>query len=196
MSTNSYDEALTLLLPPGPAWSRTEGSPGNAVLAAGAKQLERIDSQANLLVRETDPRTAIATFNDWLREYGLPDECLSGLDLNEEQLRQILMIKVRRMGLTKEFYKLIGAVFNVNIDVGQSEVFRVNSRVDQRVYGLDWSHAFVIIVDVHTDSIRYFFRANSRVNERLSFWGIDFFECLIRENIPAHAEVIFRYGDE
>lgn len=51
MSDRNYDEALTNLLPPGPAWTRVTGSPGSAVLSVGAAELSRIDAIAMGLVK-------------------------------------------------------------------------------------------------------------------------------------------------
>ena len=67
MLKRNFDELLTKLLPPGPAWHRKEGSPGNAVLKAGADQLQQVDAYADSLIEEADPRTAKQTFEDWLR---------------------------------------------------------------------------------------------------------------------------------
>ena len=100
MSDRNYDEALTDLLPPGPAWTRVTGSPGSAVLSVGATELARIDAIAMGLVKEADPRTCTDTLQDWLRVYGLPNECLKGLDLTDEQYRQVLLLLVRRRSFT------------------------------------------------------------------------------------------------
>ena len=165
------------------------------MLTSGANQLQLIDSQASQLVDEADPRTAVVSFEDWLRVYGIPDACMEGLDISDAQLRQALMLKVRRMGLTPEFYQLLGGIFGIDIQTGATDPFRVNFRVDRRIYGTEFAHAFVIIVNVNVDTLKTYFLTTSRVDNRLSAWGIEFFECLIRENVPAHAEVIFRYQE-
>ena len=62
------------------------GSPGSAVLTSGASQLQRIDALAMKLIEEADPRTCAETFEDWLRVYGIPDECMIGIEgLTDEQ---------------------------------------------------------------------------------------------------------------
>ena len=61
MSDRDYDQALTNLLPPGPAWTRQQGSPGSAVLTSGANVLSRIDAIAMRLIDEADPRTCTET---------------------------------------------------------------------------------------------------------------------------------------
>ena len=80
MLKRDFNDLLTKLLPPGPAWHRKEGSPGNAVLKSGANQLQQVDTYADSLVDEADPRTASQTFSDWLRVYGIPDDCLKYLE--------------------------------------------------------------------------------------------------------------------
>lgn len=196
MSDRDYDLALTLLLPPGPAWNRATGSPGSAVLTSGATQLQRIDALAMKLIEEADPRTCAETFEDWLRVYGIPDECMIGIeDLTDEQKRQALLLLVRRSGLTHDFYAQLGAVFDIDIDTGVYDPFRVTSRVDSPIYGTDWAHAYVIVVRTSLSSSKNLFRTTSRADERLASWGISFLECLVRKNAPAHAEVVFEYEE-
>lgn len=194
MLKRNFDELLTKLLPPGPAWHRREGSPGNAVLKSGADQLQKVDSYADSLIDEADPRTAQQTFDDWLRVYGLPDDCLKYLEnLTDEQLRRALLVKVKRSGLTAAFFKELGLVFDIDIDTNYCDPFRVNSRVDARLYGPEWSHAFVLVITADVNSQKDFFRVNYRANNRLATWGVEFLECLIKANAPAHAQVIFSY---
>lgn len=194
MLKRNFDELLTKLLPPGPAWHRSEGSPGNAVLKSGADQLQKVDSYADSLIDEADPRTAQQTFDDWLRVYGLPDDCLRYLEnLTDEQLRRALLVKVKRSGLTAAFFKELGLVFDIDIDTNYCDPFRVNSRADARLYGPDWSHAFVLVITADVNSQKDFFRVNYRANNRLATWGVEFLECLIKANAPAHAQVIFSY---
>lgn len=194
MLKRNFDELLTKLLPPGPAWHRKEGSPGNAVLKSGADQLQKVDSYADSLIDEADPRTAQQTFDDWLRVYGLPDDCLKYLEnLTDEQLRRALLVKVKRSGLTAAFFKELGLVFDIDIDTNYYDPFRVNSRADARLYGPEWSHAFVLVITAEVNSQKDFFRVNYRANNRLATWGVEFLECLIKANAPAHAQVIFSY---
>lgn len=196
MSDRDYDQALTLLLPPGPAWHRMTGSPGSAVLTSGATRLQRIDALAMKLVEESDPRTCAETFEDWLRVYGIPDECMIGIeDLTDEQKRQALLLLVRHSGLTHDFYAQLGAVFDIDIDTGVCDPFRVTSRVDSPIYGTDWAHTYVIVVRTSLSSSKNLFRTTSRADERLASWGISFLECLVRKNAPAHAEVVFEYEE-
>lgn len=194
MLKRNFDELLTKLLPPGPAWHRKEGSPGNAVLKSGSDQLQKVDSYADSLIDEADPRTAQQTFDDWLRVYGLPDDCLKYLEnLTDEQLRRALLVKVKRSGLTAAFFKELGLVFDIDIDTNYCDPFRVNSRADARLYGPEWSHAFVLVITADVNSQKDFFRVNYRANNRLATWGVEFLECLIKANAPAHAQVIFSY---
>ena len=196
MSDRDYDLALTHLLPPGPAWNRATGSPGSAVLTSGASQLQRIDALAMKLIEEADPRTCAETFEDWLRVYGIPDECMIGIEgLTDDQKRQALLLLVRRSGLTHAFYDELGAIFDIDVDTGAYDPFRVTSRVDSPIWGTDWAHAYVIVVRTSLTSSKNLFRTTSRADERLASWGISFLECLVRKNAPAHAEVIFEYEE-
>ena len=194
MTDRDYSQALTALLPPGPAWDRAEGTQGNAVLDAGAARLSQLDALITQLVEEADTRTARWTFDDWLREYGLPDDCLKYLDdLSQAQLRKALLLKVIRSGMTKGFYARLGAIFDISISTGSTRAYRADARADARLYDEKWGHAFVIIVTADVQTKKDYFRADSRADSRLASWGLSFLECLVRQNAPAHAEVLFRY---
>ncbi|HIT95574.1 MAG TPA: DUF2313 domain-containing protein [Candidatus Aphodousia faecavium] len=194
MLKRDFDDLLTKLLPPGPAWHRLKGSPGDSVLTAGASQLQRVDTYTDALVDEADPRTASQTFSDWLRVYGIPDDCLRYLEnVTEQQYRQYLLVKVRRSGLTADFFKELGAIFGIDVDIGYCRPFRVTSRVDKRLYDPEWGNAFLFVVTADLANQKDLFRVTYHANSRLATWGIEFFECLIKSNAPAHAQVIFRY---
>lgn len=194
MSDRDFNEALTLLLPPGPAWNRSRGSVEDAMIRAVAKRLQNLDALSNALFLEFDPRSASFLFQDWLRCYGLPDECLKAAEnLTESQLRKVLYVLVFRSALTHDFYKQLGLALDVDINAGSVDQFSVDSCVDDALYDDQWSHAFVIVVSTDMQNTRAYFDMNSSVDEPLSTWGVDFLRCLIRKNIPAHAEVVFQY---
>ena len=116
-------------------------------------------------------------------------------DLTDDQKRQTLLLLVRRSGLTHDFYDELGAIFDIDVDTGAYDPFRVTSRVDSPIWGTDWAHAYVIVVRTSLTSSKNLFRTTSRADERLASWGISFLECLVRKNAPAHAEVIFEYEE-
>lgn len=189
-----YHELITKLLPPGPAWHRLEGSVLDGILRSGENALQQVDAIAESLLDEADPRTAQQTFDDWLRTYGLPDDCLKYIEgLTEQQLRRALLVKVKRSGLTLDFFCSLGAIFDIDIHAGYCTPFRVDQRVDNPLYGTDWGHAFVLLITADVQTQKDLFRVNYRADQRLATWGIDFLECLIKANAPAHAQVIFRY---
>ena len=77
VTANEYVGMLKELLPPGPVWPRGDSTSLYAMMfEVWAIELARIDSRANALITEADPRFAIETFPQWLEEWGLPDECL------------------------------------------------------------------------------------------------------------------------
>lgn len=74
---DEYAELIKNLLPPGPAWPRDDTASSRAVMIdAIAEICAGVDSQASLLVEESDPNTCAQSFADWETEWGLPDKCV------------------------------------------------------------------------------------------------------------------------
>ena len=70
VTAHEYVGMLKELLPPGPAWPRGDSTSLYAMMfEVWGTELARIDSRANALIKEADPRFAIETFPDWLAEW-------------------------------------------------------------------------------------------------------------------------------
>ena len=196
MSRDVYRRAFCALLPRGDIWRHFHDaeSTGGRLVDALSAEWARFDARLDRLIDESDPRTCQETFRDWLRVYGLPDECLLSIEgLTEDQLRQALLLKIDRQGLTEAFYKRFGKIFGVEITVAAPDPFRATSRADHRAYDEKWNHTFVFWVNVSSHGFVEEFKGTSRSNRRVREWGIHFIECFIRSHAPAHVAVLFRY---
>ena len=196
-SSSEYFQALKLLLPPGPAWKLDENCYFVKLLELAAREFARIDADIEALIREGDPRTASVTLTDWFDEWGVPDECLKSYsDASLEDYRNVLVTKYATQGYTfSELVKLIGKTLGYSeVSIDNFKIFRVTSRVNERVYSPRWSNWFMTIT-VNKINERKFL-TTSRVSARLAQWGDVLFECMIKNLAPCHTDVIFQYGEE
>jgi uncharacterized protein YmfQ (DUF2313 family) len=87
-----YLKVLQELLPPGLAWPRLSSSSLTNLLRAFAAGFKRVDDEIENILSETDPRTAILTFDRWEHVYGLPDGCI-GYGAGQAERRASLLAK-------------------------------------------------------------------------------------------------------
>lgn len=196
-SASEYLQALKLLLPPGPAWQLDESCYFVKLLELAAREFARIDADITNLIRESDPRTASVTLFNWFDEWGVPEECLKAYsDASLEDYRNVLVTKYATQGYTfSELVSLIGNALGYSeVSIDNFNVFRVTSRVNERVYSPKWSNWFMTIT-VNKINERKFL-TTSRVYARLAQWGDVLFECMIKNLAPCHTDVIFQYGEE
>ena len=189
-----YLAALRRLLPPGPAWDDYEAEPFATTLWLAAREFARLDADIARLIEEADPRTAGVTLSQWLYEWGVPDACLASLpDATLAQWRQVLVTKIRSLGITfTELLQILADISGVeSAHTGSVDPFTVESTVNARVYGHNWDSAVLIISAVGGD--RQYFRTDWAADERLSRWGNDLWECLVREFAPCHLVIVFVY---
>lgn len=194
-NADEYYGALKQLLPKGPAWDALDDSTFfKKMLMLAALEFARIDADFQKLINESDPTTASVTLTDWFYQWGIPDECLKGQESDIEELRRELIIKIRTLGYTfAEMVPYIGNLCGYEASLDTADLFTVGSTVDQRIYDSSWaSWYWSVTANVLNQE---FFKTTGRVNERLSTWGDDIFECLIKHYAPAHTGVIFKYGE-
>lgn len=194
-TAEQYQEALRKLLPHGPAWDDLDGSCFfMKMLTLASLEFARIDADIVRLIDESDPTTASVTLGDWFHQWGIPDECTKNTDATLEQLREVLLLKIRALGLTfAELVPIIGKICGyAETKLDTADTFTVASTVDCALYSDDWADWFWTVTV--SDLNRKYFTVDGRVNEFLATWGNELFECLIKHYTPAHTGVIFKYG--
>ncbi len=195
-TADQYLEGMVGLLPKGPAWELDDSSLFYRVMQICADEFSRIDADIAQLIEESDPRTANKTLQDWFDEWGIPDDCLKLMDNpTTEDYRKVLILKIQTLGLSyEELVAVIADMLGYNASIGNRDTFRVNFRVNQRVYDNTWRYTALIISEDET-TVNYF-RATDRVSMALAEWGDELWECLITALTPAHMNAIFQYGTE
>lgn len=195
-NADEYYEALKKLLPKGPAWDELDADGFfMKMLDLAALEFARVDADMQKLIAESDPQTASATLTDWFHQWGIPDECLKGQENSLEALRTELLIKIRTLGFTfQELVPYIGGLCGYD-DAGieTADIFTVASTVDKGLYSPAWADWYWSVT-ARNDNQQYF-KTTGRVDEALSTWGNDLFECLVKHYAPAHTGVIFKYGE-
>lgn len=196
VTAQEYVGMLKELLPPGPAWPRGDSASLYALMfEVWGAELARADSRACALITENDPRTAIETFDDWLTEWGLPDDCIRAWsEVNDSTLRRLLIWKIQTIGSQnwKYFVDLAG-MFGYIITVDEFNKHTVRSRVTDVLASEMWPHTWRVNVLSARGSSMTFHEVTGEAKEPLAWWGDSLIECLIKRYAPAHTTLYFGY---
>lgn len=197
-SADDYDKALDRLLPRGPIWRRTPGSVLDSILHAIARELARVDAQADRVLEEADPRTSFDLLQQWFTDWGIPSACLAALaDPTLEEKRRELIAKITSSrSLTANFFRDVAETLGYEADIVTYSAFTVKDTADKPLFGTEWNTAYAMGITVRTSSEQRLFNTTWTVDQPLAVWGDRLFECLMRELVPAHVTAIFEYKGE
>lgn len=191
----TYQRLLKRLLPKGWVWDFSPDSKLSNLISGLAAELARVDDAASNLLVESDPRTTFDLLTDWERVVGLPDACTGLAPTISERRFQIVAKLIRGGTQNKQFFVDLAASLGYTItvdDIEEHDQFRVGiNRVGDRLSNGSWVYAISITVPKNT--IRPFRVGFNSAGERLVEFGDDVLECVINDNKPAHAVVIFKY---
>ncbi len=202
-----YAEALAALLPRGPAWLRETNSALMGLIAGLAEVWgAKVDSRAaDLLERESDPRSTIELLEDWERMAGLPDACLAEpLTIGDRQ--KALVARLTMLGgQSCAFFIGLAASLGYEITITEHSPFMAGiSHVGDTRYDdapdFRWEIGPAEVRyywNIHLAAVRLtWFRASAGqagVDPHLRIGLATDLECLIRRFKPAHTEVFFDY---
>ena len=135
---SDYLEQFFALQPPGRALPADPESVWGRLLDALAQEPARIDSRADDLTRESDPRQAIELLPDWGRVCGLPGDCPISWDSSLQARRAAVVAQLTGMGgQTAAFYKNLAALLDLEIESTEYKPFISGiSRCGDRLNGL------------------------------------------------------------
>lgn len=187
-TADDYRALLQRLLPPGPAWREDD-----PLLAALAPELARLHNRVGALVEEADPRATIEMLQDWERVAGLPDSCLSALDVSQSYAQRIAALVSRITatgGQSPAYYVELAAALGYEITVAEFALHTVNDDVDAPLYAAPWQHAWQVNAGSSTVGV---LSVDDTVDDPLAWWGNESLECVIRRLKPAQTHVIFSY---
>ncbi len=151
----SYAAQLQKLLPPGVLWDLEQGSLLRETLVAMADELERVRDRGRDVIRESDPRYASETLDQWETMLGLPDERVLTIPNTVEERRVVVTAKyVAQGGQSFEYFEILFAACGwplLEIIKGPPQVLRVGARVNDRVYGDAWAYSIEFVIDEPLD---------------------------------------------
>lgn len=193
-SANQYAEALHALAPSGLLWDALRQDPiWEPLIDALAQEFARIDSRANQLLDETDPRTILELLSEAEAAVGLPDSC-RGLGTSIEQRR--IDLKARRLdkgGYGWPIWKALVESFGfTNVTFDEFPPADVSMSVDSPLYSDDWVNAFRINA---TAPAAIQFTTSSSVDESLGdVAATSRLECVVRRKAASHTTPLFNYA--
>lgn len=193
LSRDQYRELMNQLAPPGSALPQAPDSVWQQLLAARAGVFERVDSRADVLIEEADPRTAYELLSDWERVAGLPDPCVDREQTIAERRAALLRVLTSTGGASRKYFQEVAADLGYDVTVEDYTAYTVADTVDKPIYGIAWRWAFTVRSAEETVS---YFTVDGGVSEALASWGNDRLECVIERLKPAHTRVIFAYGED
>ena len=133
------------------------------------------------------PDQTVLFIEEWEKALGIPDDCLSVSESNDERRKNIL-IKLTALGVqTAEDFENLGDIFGVNVDIKAG--FDVESEFPSVYFDSVTDSRFTIVVD-------FIVEAASRFPLTFPFvFGdgeIAILECLFTKLKPANCKVLFR----
>lgn len=188
----SYLELLQKLLPTGKAFNREYGTTLSKVLSAFADEFYRVDGRIQIMLQESDPRTATELLPDWERITGLPDSCLPELGTVAERRRSVAIRYGNLGGQTKAYFINLASLLGFNITISEFRPFQAGSKAGDPLTNDAWRNTFRVNAPAQT--VRKF-TAGSKAGEALAEWGNEILECTINRAKPAHTVVQYAYGE-
>lgn len=198
VTAQEYVGMLKELLPPGPAWPRGDTPSLYAMMfEVWGAELARADSRARALITENDPRFALETFQEWLDEWGLPDDCIRAWsNANDTTLRKLLLWKIQTVGSQNwQFFVDLASMFGYIITIDEFNRHSVRSRTSDVLSSEIWPHTWRVNVLAAQGSAMTYHEVTGDAKEPLAWWGDALIECLIKRYAPAHATLSFAYID-
>lgn len=196
--SKKYEELLLKLLPEGEAWRKDLDSNNRKFSRSISGIFAYLESRAERLLNEIDPRTAHETLSDWERFLNIPDDCITpehhstmGLQERRDAVTQRL---ITGGGASAQFFQNIATQLGYpDIRVSEFRPFRAGSRAGDRLTAGLWRYFFLVSAPA---TLTRKFRAGSQCGERLQKASNTVIENMINKLKPAHTTAIFSYGGE
>jgi uncharacterized protein YmfQ (DUF2313 family) len=195
MTAEQYRAQLLALAPPGTALPKELDSVFAELLMAMADEQARVDSRADDVLAELDPRTSMELLTDWERVCELPGKCSRSSETIQERREAVHLVITAQGGQTPAYYEEAAATMGVAATVEEFRPFRVgSSTAGDPLSNEPWTHAWRMRGPEET--IKPFIAGGGAAGDSLAKWGNEMFECHISRLAPAHTIVTFAYGAE
>jgi uncharacterized protein YmfQ (DUF2313 family) len=198
MATN-LDRYISLfynLLPKGKAWVRRDSSNLFKLIKGYCPEFTRVEERISSLQRESNPREASETLEDWEKLFGLPDYCTKNLNLTIEQRRNIVIQKLASGGGSSVvFFQGLLELFGYpNVKIIEYKPFRSGkSQCGSQISNELWRFVFKVFSEEVL--IQNFQSGRSQSGDQIRTFGDPALECIIKKIKPAHTKVLFSYGE-
>ena len=196
LSASDYRDQLQGLLPAGPAWPTDDASALTKLLNGLAVELARVDTRADDMLAESDPRTAYETLADWEIDAGLPDACwilYGGTSVASRRAALVMRLTSRGGQSPAYFTGLAGLLGYPSASIAEfmpmTCVSPCNASLNTASVG--WPHTWRLQLPTARVTVM---TCDSACNDPLRDWGDDALECVIRRYRPAHTTVQITYG--
>lgn len=183
------------LLPRGRVWHRGWGTLQAADLLTLMPTWARLHARANELIAEVFPCTTTEMLPEWEATLGLPDPCVQPpLATIQQRTAAVCGKFVARGGSSQGYFIGLAASLGYQIEIETFKPFRVGqSRTGDRLYGVEWTFAWRIVVQAAPGVIVFFRVGRSSTGEYLRTWGIALLQCALDGSAPANTIPIWAY---
>lgn len=208
-SGDDYAQALSALLPRGPAWPRDQGSVLMMLVRGLAETWGQLDGRAaDLLERETDPRGTMELLEDWERAWGLPDPCVAEPLTIADRQKALVSKMTLEGGQSRAFFLALAASIGYEVQITEHAPFMagVSEVGDTKDDFGDWRWEvappeirFLWSVAVTGLRVTWFRTGNgggqSGIDPMVRIALATDLDCIFRRYKPAHTELVFDYSD-
>jgi len=193
LTADDYRGLLFSLLPPGIVWPADPDSNVQRLLDGSAQEFTRVDSRAQQLLSEADPREADVLFPDWEGSYGLPSECAPAEQSLADRRVALIGRIVGRGGLRRQDYIDLCAGLGYEgaqiIEHQEATVELENglgprgAEIGDPMSGEDWLWAWDVLLPAGV--LREAEIGASEMGDPLRSWGDELVECALQGAAPS-----------
>lgn len=211
-SGEDYAQQFISLLPEGQAWNREPDSTMILTCTGLSLYWGFVDSRAaDLLEKESDPRTTVELLPDWERAWGLPDPCFPEAKSISERQHLLVLIMTMLGGQSRAWFEYVASLTGYKIQIGEWSPFMCGvSECGDTRYEYDntglyrWylgppENRFYWYVQ-SDDAVLEWFRCGTSysqcgIHPHLKIVTSSPVECLLQRYKPAHTEMVFDYSN-
>lgn len=188
-----YADAFEQLFARGPLFDRPIGPNIRKVVEGLAIEFSRADARVAQLLREQSPRTTTELLPEWERELGLPDGCTDPSGSTDARRAAVLARLVARGGQSRAAFIAIAEALGYPITIEEHKVFRVGSRVGDRLNSVDAGWPWAMTVHAPIVTAQFFEAGSSSAGDPIATFENDPLECNFERVRQAHSHVLFAY---
>ncbi|MEI7456548.1 MAG: putative phage tail protein [Nitrosomonadales bacterium] len=180
---NTHATLLKQLLP---ASYDTNGRVLAAMLQAEGNALDAACLQADMLLTEADPRTALQQIPAWERVFG------ASANADTPSRRAYLVGKLNETGgQSKQYFIDLAKSLGFTITIDEFTPADILADVMNPMFSLDWLFAWRVNAAANANYRQA--TVLDTVMDGFASWGNADFEAALREDAPAHTQVLFAY---